>query len=600
MLLYPRKQQYKINGCGNLRYKLIEGSLNDLNKPIETVLKNRGITDVKQYLNLDESVVQDYNDLRYIQEAVDCFYSHFNERHKILVMPDEDTDGYTSSAMLYLYIKALDPNYPIEYLIHSRPKMHGLKGELGRIPDDVKLFIIADASTNDVNECNQLIEKGIDVIVCDHHDENVQDEEETAQSYNNTVQNKAIIINNQLSPEYKNKHLSGAGIVYRFLQALDETLWENYADDFLDLCMLGNVADVMDMRSLETRYFVNQGLNSIKNKFIQALASAQEFSTNGVINIHNVAWYFSPVLNSVTRMGSFEERDLVFKAMIEEYEEFDYKKRDGTIIKENIYDRAARIAKNVKSRQDKQRDLVFNELKDSVDINDKVIILESKKAQSGLVGLSCMKLSDTLKRAVIVLKEIERDGKTILSGSCRNFDGSPIENLKDLVLQTKAFEFCSGHGNAAGLAILPENLKIAKAKFNELLQDVDFNAPIPCDFIIDINDLDIGFIRAVDQAKWIWGTGVKEPQIAVENIIIQRSDIHVQGKNFDSIAFTINDIKFVSFKLPENDSLLEWANVWDGEDTDEIVINAVVEVGLNEYKGTLTAQCVIKEYMVIE
>lgn len=580
-----------------MNYKLI--GKNNTNDIIATVLQNRGIDSPNKYLNLDASVVQDYNFLDNIAKAVKCFTKHYEKHNKIVLLPDEDCDGYTSSAMLYLYIKSLDPNYPVEYIMHDKPKQHGLTNvDLSKF-NDASLVIIADASSNDAEQCNELIKSGIDVIVLDHHDANYAEEDENGINCQAAEYNNAIVVNNQLSENYKNKNLSGAGIVYRFLQALDEELWEDYADNFLDLCALGNIADVMDMRSFETRYIVNQGIGSIKNKFIKALASAQEFSTKGLINIHNIAWFFAPVINSVTRMGSIEERDLLFKALTEQYNEFDYKKRDGTTIKENIYDRAARISKNIKSRQDKQRDLVFNELKDSVNTNDKVVILESKKAQSGLVGLSCMKLSDTVKRAVIVLKEIERDGKIVLSGSCRNFDGSPIENLKDLVLQTKAFEFCSGHGNAAGLSILPENLDIAKSRFNELLKNVDFNVPTKCDFILDVDDLEIAFIQTIDQAKWIWGTGVKEPVIAVENITIKRSDVNIQGKNFDTISFIVNDIKFIAFKLLEEDELIMWASSWDGDDNDEITLNAIVEVGLNDYNGELTPQCIIKEYMII-
>lgn len=581
-----------------MKYELIQGSLNDLRKPIETVLKNRGIKDVKQYLQLDESVVQYYNDLNNMPEAVQCFLKHYENKDKILVMPDEDCDGYTSSAMLYLYIKALDPEYPVEYLMHQRPKMHGLKDEVDRVPDDVKLFIIADASTNDIDECNQLIDKGIDVIILDHHDENHQEESEEEENYNRFSGNRAIIVNNQLSPNYENKDLSGAGIVYRFLQAIDEALWEDCADDFIDLCCLGNAADVMDMRSLETRFFVNQGLKGFNNKFLQALAKAQDFSMKGVLNIHNITWFMSPVINAVTRMGTIEERELLFRAMIEQYEEFDYKKRGGAIVKENIYDRAARIAKNIKSRQDKQRDKVFDELKDQVDLNDKIVFLESEIAQSGLVGLSAMKLADTIKRPVIIVKEFTRNGETLLSGSCRNYDNSPIPDFKDLILQTDAFEMCQGHSNAAGVSIRPENVQFAKEQFEELLQGEDFDLPILCDFIIDIDDLDVGFIQDIDQAAWVWGTGVKEPKVAIENINFKRSDVTVQGKNFDSVAFMVNDIKFVMFKMPDDDPLLEWASAWDGEETDELTINAIVEVGLNEYQGVYTPQCMIKDYTI--
>lgn len=581
-----------------MQYKLIDNSLNDVNNPIETVLLNRGIEDIKTYLNLNSSVVQGYDDLDNIQEAVQCFLKHYEAQNKIIVMPDSDCDGYTSSAMLYLYIKALNPDYPIEYIMHECPKTHGLNSGDITIPEDAKLFIIADASTNDAQECNELIEKGLDIIILDHHDSNYQDESEEA-NCQTAENNNAIIVNNQLSVNYNNKDLSGAGVTYRFLQALDAELWEDYADNYLDLCCVGNVADVMDIRNFETRYFINQGINNFNNKFLKALAKAQEFSMNGELSVHNIAWYIAPVINAVTRVGSLKERDLLFRAMTEQDEIFAYDKRGVGLIDENIYDRAARLSKNAKSRQDKQRDKVFDELKDAADLNDKIVVLESKIAESGLVGLSAMKLADTIKRPVIIVKSIEKDGETILSGSCRNFDNSPIPDFKDLILKTNAFEFCSGHGNAAGLAIKPENINLAKEQFEELLKSVDFNIPIPCDFIIDIEELDINFIQEINNAKWIWGTGVKEPKIAIENIHIKRKDIKVQGKNCDSVMFMIDNIKFVQFKMAEDDALLEWASSWDGDEEDEIIINIVGEVEISEYKGIYTPQVKIIENGVI-
>lgn len=586
--------QKKNIGVRLMIYKLIEGSQNDKNNIIATVLQNRGIQNPNSYLYLNSSVVQDYNDLENMDTAVECFINHYNKRDKIILIPDEDSDGYTSSAMLYLYIKSLDNDYPVEYILHSHPKQHGLTSiDLHKF-DGSGLAIIADAGTNDSSECNKLIKQGIDVIILDHHDANYQDESEDEIDYQTAEYNNAIIVNNQLSPEYSNKDLSGAGIVYRFLQALDEELWESYADDFLDLCAVGNIADVMDIRNFETRYFINQGISNFKNKFLVALAQAQEYSMHGQITVHNIAWYIAPVINSITRIGTLEERELVFRAMIEQDETFTYDKRGIGLVEENIYDRAARIAKNAKSRQDKQRDKVFNELKDQADLNDKVIFLESKQAQSGLVGLSAMKLADTLKHPVIVVKEVIKDGELILSGSCRNYDGSPIPNLKDLILKTNSFIFCSGHGNAAGLAIKRENVDDAKNQFAELLKNVDFNPAIPCDFIFDADELDVGFIQTVERYNWLWGTGIKEPKVAVENIVIYRADIHVQGKNFNSVSFMHNDIKFVQFNMKEDDPLLEWASAWDGEDNDKISIDVVGTVGVNEYQGVYTAQFIIE------
>jgi single-stranded-DNA-specific exonuclease len=580
-----------------LRYKLIEGSANDINDIVGTVLRNRGVEKPQEYLNLTDSCVGDYNDLDNMDRAVECFMEHYNNKDKIAIIPDEDCDGYTSSAMLYLYIKSLDADYPIEYILHDQPKQHGLVDmDLSKF-DDAKLIIIADASTNDATQCNELIAKGKSVIVLDHHDANYAEESEEEIDYQAAQYNNAIIVNNQLSDNYSNKDLSGVGIVYRFLQALDQELWHDYADNLLDLCAVGNIADVMDLRSQETRYFVNCGLKNFNNKFLQALATAQEYSTKGIINIHNISWFFAPIINSVTRMGSYEERDILFRAMTEQYEEFDYKKRDGTVIKENIYDRAVRLSKNIKSRQDKQRDIVFNELIDSADVNDKVVVLESKKAQSGLVGLSAMKLADTLKRAVIIVKEVEKDGIKMFGGSCRNFDGSPIPDFKKLILQTGSFEFCSGHGNAAGLGILPENLETARTRFKEILRDVDFNLPIPCDFKMDFLDMDIRFIMDIAQYDWLWCTGIKEPKVAVTNISVQRKDIKVQGKDMNSIAFEVEGIKYVAFKLKEDNPLLAFANGW-GDPEDELVFDAVVTCGINTYNGVSQCQCTIEDVEV--
>ena len=580
-----------------LKYKLIGN--NDTGNIIKTVLQNRGIEDVDVYLNLTESQMHDHNSLSRMDEAVQCFIKHYENKDKIVIMPDEDCDGYTSSAMLYLYIKALDPDYPVEYVMHSKPKMHGLANdEYLNIPTDTKLFVMADGGTNDAFEFNELVKSGISCIVLDHHDDNYQDEteEEHAQSAEN---NNAIIVNNQLSDNYPNKDLSGAGIVYRFLQALDEELWECHADDFLDLCAVGNVADVMDIRSFETRYFINKGIANFNNKFLCALAKAQDYSMGGKITIHNIAWYISPVINAITRIGTLEERELLFRAMIEQDETFVYDKRGHGLVEENIYDRAARIAKNAKSRQDKQRDKVYNELKNLVNADDKIVILESKIAEHGLVGLSAMKLASDCKKPVIIVKEIEKDGERILSGSCRNFDGSPIDDFKQLILASNKFEFCSGHGNAAGLAIKPENIKAAKEWFTRYLQTVDFNIPISCDFVMDIENLSIAFIHEIDKHNWLWGTGLKEPKVAVENIVVRRSDINIQGKNFNSVAFMVDDIKFVQFNMSEHNPLLEWASAWDGEDDDVIQLNVVGEVSINEYRGVYTPQVIIQESEII-
>ena len=261
---------------------------------------------------------------------------HFNNKGKIEILVDEDPDGFCSAAMMYSYIKKMNADYPVNYILHTRAKAHGLDDDIV-ISDDTKLLIIPDAGTNDTEQCRELSEKGIDILILDHH------ESEEKNPY-------ALIVNNQMSDNYFNKDFCGAGVVYKFLQALDAETWNEFADDYLDLCALANISDVMDMRSFETRYITNLGLLNITNKCFQALIKAQDYSINGKVNIHNIQWYITPILNGMIRIGLSDEKELLFRAFIEKDEFFEYKKRATKnkpveTIQESIYDRAARLCK---------------------------------------------------------------------------------------------------------------------------------------------------------------------------------------------------------------------------------------------------------------
>ena len=568
-----------------MNYKLISGSLNDTDRLIETILFNRGIHNPNEYLKLTKRYCANYDDLDNITEAVECFNKHFEQNDNIAILVDCDPDGYTSAAMIYMYIKRQKRDYPVSYIIHNNNKAHGLAkmndGDF-EIPIGTKLLILPDSSSNDRIEMNKIMNKGIDVIVLDHHEIEPSN-----------VVCDAIIVNNQSSPRYTNKAFSGAGIVYEFLKALDEANWTNSADDYLDLVALAQISDIMDLSSFSTRYYVNRGLNRVTNPMLCALIDAQSYSMNDKINPTTIAWFVVPILNAMIRIGSYEERELLFRAFIGDYEEFDYKKRSGEIIKENIYDRAARLCKNAKGRQDKMRNKLYDTLVTEVDLEDKVVIIEVKDADPGIIGLSAMHLADNIKRPVVILRDTENN---MLGGSIRNYDHSPIEDLKELLNSTGLFK-CQGHSNAAGAEIKKENLQQVKNLLNEQLKDIIYDDIYMCDFLLDAEEVDVKIVTDMDRYDWVWGTGVKEPYVAVTNITVSRNDIQLQGKDLNSIAFVKNNIKYVAFKLDEDNPLLEFMSEW-GEPTDTISFDAVVTCGINVYQGIAQCQCIIKDVTI--
>lgn len=596
-----------------MQYRLYKNGNNDTSNVLKEVLNNRDVDDYNKYLDLDDSVVIPYEYLDNIENAVEMFMKHFNEKNKVGILVDEDPDGYCSAAMMYLYIKRMDADYPIEYILHTKAKAHGLSDDIV-IPKDIQLLIIPDAGTNDVKECKALSESGIEILILDHH------EMEEENKY-------ALIINNQMSDRYENKNLCGAGVVYRFLQALDNENWNEFSDDYLDLCALANISDVMDMRSFETRYFTNIGLLNIKNKCFKALINAQNYSMNGKINIHNVQWYCTPILNGMIRIGSQEEKELLFRAFIEQDEFFEYKKKatknkPAETIQESIYDRAARLCKNAKSRQDKQKEksvLQISEIAESLPFDDKIVMIDvSDILDEGLTGVVAIKIAEQFNKPCILLKKhigfknnkvifnretgrLIKTGKKseiVYGGSARNIDYSPIDSFKDVVNATGILNG-KGHANAFGIVDLPIYKKDEAINvMNGILRDIEYDSTYRVDFILDVDDVSIPLVIELSKFEDIVCQGIEEPMLAIENINLTRDCFEVFGKNEDTISFTIDGIKYIQFKCKEGNQLYDFLqNAWD--ENDSVIFNIVGKPSINEYNGVRTPQIIIEDVAVI-
>lgn len=576
-----------------MRYKLIENSLNDIYNPMETVLKNRGIENPDEYLNLNDSVLHHYSKLDNIEEAVECLLKHLENDSEIHIVVDSDTDGACSAAMIYQYLKLIKPDVKLSYSIHTK-KQHGLSDDI-IIPETAKLIILPDSGTNDIEQCKTLKEKGIDIIILDHHISNE----------NNPY---AIIVNNQMC-NYPNKNLCGGGICYRFLQALDEETWNDYADNFLDLVALSNIGDSMDIKQLETKRLIDKGLSKIRSKLFKALINKQSYSMNNIININNVQFYIVPLINGLIRAGDYDEKDLLFRGFIETDEVFKYKPRrkskndpEPEEIDEDIYTRVARLCGNARQRQNNSKDKDVEKLLEYIDEkeynNNKIIFVNvTDKLNENLTGLVAMNIATKYNKPCLLLRKV-KNKPDYYAGSARNINRSPIKNLKDFLEETNLFEYCQGHQGAFGVEIHKDNIPKAIELINEQLKNVDFTSYYEVDFIIDIDDLDISFIKTMDELKDFYGQGIGEALVYISNIKVSRNDINFMGKDNSTIKFVYNDeITFIKFRIGENDPIYKWLNNWENDD-DFIVINVIGKVGLNNYKGILTPQVIIEDYEI--
>jgi single-stranded-DNA-specific exonuclease len=556
-----------------MKYKLI-GENDYLINPIATVLKNRGIKYIESFLNVDESVINDWRLLKNINKAVDCFLKHVLGNSKIYIQIDSDNDGYVSAALLHNYMKRIKTDISLAWDLHDT-KMHGVN--LEQVPGDCNLVIIPDAGSNQYEEHKFLHEKGIDVIVLDHH----QCEKESEH---------AIVVNNQLSPDYPNKNFSGVGIVYKFCKALDNKLGVNYADDYLDLVAIGNIADNIDMRELETRYYVLKGLRQIRNPFLKALIEKQSYSMKGKVNITNIAFYISPLINAVTRVGTKEEKINVFKCLTESDEQVYYKKKDQY---ESIHVNTARQLANVRVRQNKLRDQgvaqILERIQDKeLDKNKILIVNVTGILEKSLSGLVANRIAEQYRRPVVLLRQYD-DDENLYGGSARGYDKSEIKNFRQFLLDTGMFNFCEGHDNAFGYEIHKDKIVAVNDYINELLKDVEMGSDVyEVDFIIPAKQLTSTFVTELSRMRDLWGYKVEEPLLVVKEIETEKKNVFL---NKSTMKFIHKDIEFIKFQTTQE----EYDEIMS-KNGNGLSFNILGRCSENEWNGKVTPQIIIDDY----
>jgi len=580
-----------------MKYKLIGN--NDISNIKQTILKNRGIKDIDKYLNLNDSVLYNYELLQNINKSVELLKDCIEKNKYIYILIDADCDGYISGSIIYHYIKTQLEYNNMEYFLHTE-KQHGLSSEIMNILKDKKqgLIIIPDAGTNDTEQCKILSECGFEILILDHH------LKENDNPY-------AVIVNNQIC-DYPNKNLCGAGVAYKFLQALDDNYWLDGADEYLDLVALANIADVMDLRECETKYLVDKGLSNIKHPLFIALLNKQSYSVNNTEKptIIDVSFYIAPLINAMIRIGEQEEKELMFKAFIMEYDEFKYTPRKSKnnpnpeTIMESIYDRVARLCCNTKSRQSKMQDKAVQEV-DNIyseeNKNNSICFINVSKIESvtkELTGLVAMKIASKYDKPCLVIRKDNvksNDNNIIFSGSARNVNDGFIEDLKAELEESGLFEELVGHANAFGVSIKRENIPLAIEYFNKKYSDIDKSKVYAVDFIFEEN-IDYQIIKDIHSIQHLFSGFLKEPLVVIKNVDVDLLGFEEFGDGKKHWKFQNELIEYIKFNVPEDDEMLNINSFEYGN----VVIDVVGKTNINTYGGKTIPQIIVEDYTVVE
>lgn len=521
----------------------------DDEKLLNELLMMRGVDNPLSLLNVDNgnytAYYHDAYDFVNMEKGLDLLWKHLdNETSHVHLIFDVDVDGLTSGALYYLWHKKRYPHIPITFDCNEG-KRHGLNFDIvERIPKETTLLVIPDSSSSDVIFHEELYSAGLDLLILDHHEFDTQ-------------QNTPAVIINCMDSRYPNPNLTGVGVVYKFLEQYELDLQHDceYLDSLLPLVALGQIADLADVRNLETRGLCLQGLERFteNNLLLQAMVEEQEYSMQGKCNFVTVGWYVSPLMNAIFRQGSLEDRIDLFKAICNfEEERVHYPQRktkdnpNKEPIHESLQKNIIRRAKSIKSSQDNEVKKEVKEIQKIIDENgikdDKVIIVDiTGKVNSGHGGLIANKLAHQYMRPVILVND--------KGGSARGYDKHPIDNFKEWVEESEIITG-SGHSNAFGINFTQEQIPELRQWCNDRLQDVDTEPIWHVDFEFDIAKLKEKHILKIGQYDSHWGgKSMESPLFAIKGIIIETGDIQRLGSKGTMMKFNTNindqDIAFI-------------------------------------------------------
>lgn len=457
----------------------------------------------------------------------------------------------------------------IHFAYHT-DKTHGLTQEIMEQIEqigNVGMVVLPDAGSNDFDNTNTLIDKGVVVTILDHHQ--VNDDIRYKQLLFPLYQ--FFIVNNQLE-ENTNKHLCGTGVTYKFIQSYCRQYpnipFKYY--EFLDLVAVANIADVMDMRELENAAINKWGLRELYNPFLIALAQKYCKKTQNLTPT-DIAWGIAPKLNAVCRSNNQEVKRLVLESFC------------GIIEESGFQDTIKAIEKCYRYQREtcnKLYETLINDPNPKDNYGNVVIKFCESTPYTGLVA---NKLMEYYNMPVLLVHEE--------NGLCTGSGRSPIP-IREQIAGFDKIVFAQGHEHAFGVCWKVEDTN----EFIEYLDSLELNYDTEKIVTTTLHPSKLPswlFYITEDYAR-CWGTNVEEPKFYIPHVKINASDIKELG-NGTTLKFTYCGVEYVKFFATKNDkqSLSIGAKK-------PLIIDLIGSLGVNRFAGKETLQVKIDDFEVLE
>ena len=491
---------------------------------VDTILENRGIKDVEHFLNPREEDLLPLDSLTRIDDARQIIEKGLDNNKNFGIHWDVDTDGVSSGTIMTRYLR----NYTDRVSSYiNTGKAHGLIEQDLEQFNSVDILIVVDSLDKDTSQYEELHNRGIQIIVLDHH----------AIDHNVDYDKFVTLVSSQRN--YDNPSLSGAGVVWKFCKYLDEYFMNDYSDEYVDLAACGILADVCDVSesNKENRYIVNEGLKNLKNPAIKKIVGSYEFNSKAIL------FSVAPLINACCRIGrnniamqlflsDENKEDLALKKHLEECKEIQANELE-------------RILPSVYKDFDSQNGEVL------------YTFIDTEYGIGGVIGNKCLEIYN---KPMFILK----NNKDKYCGSMRSVgygDFMALCNNTELAV-------LHGHEQASGIEIekdkFEEFISMVNQQLSNMKQTTSDEIDVDCE--INIEDITRTLVDKVKEINKISGAGFKPITFKVVNIDEYGIGSFKQGKH---LVITPTD----------NIQLIEWNTKVDYDELeDDALMNEPIEV----------------------
>ncbi len=476
-------------------------------------------------------------------------------KEKIGIFSDYDADGIPGAALLYRALKML--KIEPEVYIPNREGGYGLsrEGIDVLVEKGCTLIITIDLGIRNLTEPSYCREKGIDLIITDHHlpGESIPDAD--------------FVINaKRVGDNYPFKDLCGCGVAYKLIQALSKyfpnELNENFLKWQLDLVAISTISDVVPL-SGENRVLVKYGLMVLKKTKNIGLAELYKVANilPETIGAFSVGFQIGPRINAPGRI--------------------DYATKSFELLVTNDLKEAGSLALSLNEKnEERQGEMEQIEKEATAIIEDKKlhqnkVIIISGYWTKGVIGPTASRLVEKYSKPVILFSI----GSDSYTGSARSVSGVNVmellEKTQELILKY------GGHKGAAGLSVSTEKFEVFSENLikiaDKLIKETDLIKKVRIDAEISLSEMSFSLLEDLSKFE-PFGLGNSRPVFSAQKISFE--NFRFVGKNNDHFsAVSKSDqskIKSIYFNFPYDKSMIKYDKSYE----------VAFSLGQEEWNGT--------------